>query len=351
MAHSILPLVFIPALVMMTCSLAPGDEAMRWTRLAPIPDAEGFAAPFAGVSGGALLVAGGANITARRWEPDFVKTWHDSVFVLDRAEGQWKSAGRLPRPLGYGVSISVHDRLLCLGGADGERHFAESFALTWNGHAMETAEWPALPRPCAYACGALLGSTIYVAGGTEKPGATLALKSFWALSLDEPNPHWRELEPCPGPERMLAVAGVTGDSFYLFSGTRLTAGPAGEPVREYLRDAYRFTPGRGWTRLADLPRAAVAAPSPAIADHQSRLLILTGDDGVNVHFEPVEQHPGFPRDVLTYDPAADQWHAAGELPFSRATVPTVHWGDRYVIPNGEARPRVRTPEVFSLQLP
>src|SRR5262245_23532811 len=32
-----------------------------WTQLPPLPDREGFAGAFAGVTGGALIVAGGAN--------------------------------------------------------------------------------------------------------------------------------------------------------------------------------------------------------------------------------------------------------------------------------------------------
>src|SRR3954453_4989997 len=42
--------------------VAPAQELFHWQQLAPIPDSEGFAASFAGVSGDALILAGGANI-------------------------------------------------------------------------------------------------------------------------------------------------------------------------------------------------------------------------------------------------------------------------------------------------
>jgi N-acetylneuraminic acid mutarotase len=70
-----------------------------------------------------------------------------------------------------------------------------------------------------------------------------------------------------------------------------------------------------------------------------------------VDFKPVSGHPGFPRDVLAYDTERDVWTVAGEVPFSRATVPVVNWLGRFVIPNGEVRPRVRTPEVWAAELP
>jgi len=139
------------------------------------------------------------------------------------------------------------------------------------------------------------------------PTATTALKTFWSLDLDHLDGGWRELEPWPGPERMLAVAGVARSDFLLFSGASLRAGADGKPVRTFLRDAYRFTPGPGWRRLADLPRAAVAAPSPAIPRGDGALLVVTGDDGTKVDFQPVREHPGFPRDVLAYDTATDRW--------------------------------------------
>jgi len=322
---------------------------LTWDQLRAIPDHEGFAGAFAGVSGGALLVAGGANIPGDKWAEPFVKKWYDSVFVLTRPDAKWRTGFKLPRPLGYGVSISADDRLVCLGGSDSTTHYAEVFALFWHDGAIKRKALPALPMPCAMSCGALVGRTIYVAGGIETPTATTAMHNFWALDLDAPEPLWSELDPWPGPERMLAVAGALDGSFYLFSGAKLTAGDDGKSVREYLRDAYRFTPGEGWKRLADLPRATVAAASPAAA-LGSRLVIVSGDDGLNVTFQPVQKHPGFPRNALSYDMATDSWTVLDNVPISRATAPMVSWRERFIIPNGEVRPRVRTAEVWSLRL-
>jgi N-acetylneuraminic acid mutarotase len=340
-------------LVLLLVIIIPAEavEPSHWSRLPSLPDGEGFAGGFAGVSGGALIVAGGANITGDKWAEPLTKKWYDSVFVLERPEGAWKSGGKLPRALGYGVSVTFDDSVICIGGSDASQHFAEVFRMQWKDGEIQISSLPGLPGPCANACGALIGRTIYVAGGIAAPTATTALKTFWALDLAEAEPRWRELEPWPGPERMLAVAGALDGSFFLFSGAKLRAGADGKPAREFLRDAYRFTPGKGWKRLADLPRAAVAAPSPAPADGPSRLLVFSGDDGLNVTFQPVGKHPGFPRDTLAYEVPTDTWSVLDGLPFSRATAPVVSWRGCVVIPNGEVRPRVRTPEVWSLQVP
>lgn len=303
---------------------------------------------FAGVSGGALLAAGGANFPDKKpWEGG-KKVWYDTVFVLEEPDGAWKVAGALPRPLGYGVSVTHGGGVVCVGGSDAEGHRAESFKLEWRGGKLGTKSLPSLPRSVANMSWALLGDTLYVAGGIEKPDSTSALKTFFALNLAAKPPAWRELEPWPGPARMLAVAAVQDGSFFLVSGTDLSAGPEGKSVRTYLKDAYRFTPGKGWQRIADIPRAAVAAPSPAPSMGQTQFLVVSGDDGTQVATAPTE-HKGFPRTILAYDTRADGWTESGSTPAPRATVPTAQWNGAWLVISGEQRPGIRSPEVWRLQ--
>ena len=334
-----------------TAMAARAETVLHWDKLPPIPDREGFASPLAGTSGGALIVAGGANFPDKRpWEGG-TKIWYDSVYVLDNPAGQWKSGFRLPRPAAYGVSLTTPEGIICIGGGDAKRHFTDVFRLSWDGKAIHFQTLPSLPRPCAFMCGALAARTVYVAGGIDKPDAVECMNTFWSLDLSDPKAGWRELDPPPGsPARMLSVAGSADGSFYRFSGARLFPGPDGKPVRGYMRDAWRFTPGKGWHRLKDLPRACVAAPSPAPVSPGGRLLVVSGDDGLNVHFKPETAHPGFPKDLLAYDPVADTWSLIGPCPFSRGTVPTAFWHDRWIIPNGEARPGYRSNEVWGLTI-
>ncbi len=330
----------------------PADEVRApatWSQLPALPDPEGFAGMFAGVSGERLLVAGGANFPDKRPWAGGTKSWHDSIYALTANGAVWSRAGRLPQALGYGVSIQTDRGVLCAGGSDAQRHYADAFLMHWKSGAVAIESLPPLPQPCAYACGALLGKVVYVAGGTDAPPATRAMKTFWALNLADDRPQWRALEPWPGQARMLAVAGVQADAFYLLGGADLEAGPDGKPVRRYLRDAYRFTPKDGWRRIADVPRPVVAAPSPAPAIGQSHLFVCSGDDGTKVNFQPPAEHPGFPADVLAYHTITDTWIIAGEMPSPRVTTPTVRWQERWVIPSGEIRPGVRSPEVWTFQ--
>jgi N-acetylneuraminic acid mutarotase len=329
----------------------PSLVRLKWQHLPPLPDAEGFAGMFAGSCAGSLTIAGGANFTDKRpWEGG-VKQWYDTVWQLESPEGPWRQVGRLPQPTAYGVSASTSQGLVCAGGGNGQKHFADVYRLAMRNGRLQLEQLPSLPQPCSFACGALVQGTLYILGGIEQPDATACLRTFWALDLQRPGTDWRVLEPCPGSQRNLGVAGAAGDDFYVFSGQRLSPDPPHRPAREFLRDAWRYRPGSGWRRLADLPRPAVGAPSPAPRMPDGRLLVMTGDDGTKITFKPETEHPGFPRDLLAYDPARDAWDVIGEVPFSRATVPTATWQDRVVVPNGEERPGYRSHDVWALVFP
>lgn len=337
------------ALLMSTLLALSALAEDPWQPLPTLPDAEGFAGSFAGVSGGALIVAGGTNFPDKRpWEGG-TKVWHDSVFALEKADGSWIKVGQLPQANGYGVSITTPAGLICLGGGNADVHFREVFRLSYSGQKITTTALPPLPQPCAFMAGALLDQTLYVAGGISSPTATSALSSLWSLDLEKKDASWQELPACPGPARILATLGAHDGSLYLFSGAALKSGADGKPAREWLRDAWAYTPGQGWRQLPDVPRVAVAAPSPApVID--GHLLILGGDDGVNANFEPKDQHPGFPREILGYHPGSQTWVGLGDLPFSLVTTPAVLWQDRIVVPGGEARPGKRSPAVWAGQI-
>ncbi len=323
--------------------LAASLHAEECPALPPLPDKEGFAGAFAGVSGGALLVAGGANFPNKKpWEGG-EKIWYDTVFVLEKPEGTWTVAGKLPRALGYGVCVTYGEQVICVGGSDAKRHFADAFQLEWRGGKLRTTQIPPLPKALANMSGALVGDTLYISGGIESPGSIAASRSTFRMDLKASELRWDAIEPCPGPARMLAVAAGYDGAFWIAGGAELVVGSDGKVERKYLKDAYRYTPGKGWKRIADLPAAVVAAPSPAPAD-ASGFFILGGDDGSQVGTAP-ERHRGFSEQILRYDPKTDRWMKHGTLSAPRVTVPCVRWRGRWVIPSGEIRPGVRSPDV------
>ena len=335
----------VMAIALSTSKGADERAPITWSRLPPLPDSLGVAGAFAGVSGGALMVAGGANFPGKMpWEGG-KKVWHDTVYALERTNGSWRVIGRLPRPLAYGVSLTVPEGVLCVGGSDVERHYADTSVLVYSRGTLEVKSLAPLPIPLANGAGALVGNVAYVAAGSDQPGERSALNRLFALDLAKAAPAWTELEPCPGAARILPVAAAVNGAFYLAGGAALR--PAdGTVKRVYLRDAWRFTPGKSWQRLPDLPKPCVAAASPApVLD--AMMLLVGGDDGSLVGFQPPAKHPGFPKGIQALDVREEKWKTFGEAPVGRATLPSVEWNGMIVLPSGEMRPGVRSPEIWT----
>jgi N-acetylneuraminate epimerase len=324
--------------------------------LAPLPNEHGFAGMFAGVSGGALLCAGGANFPEKPLAQGGKKIWHDRVFALAGPDGAWREVGRLPRVNGYGVSATWRDAVVLVGGGDSQGNFRDACLMRWDGARLAFEVLPPLPIATANGSGAVVGETLYVAGGQETPTATAALRRCFTLDLASPTRAWREITwPTGAPGRILAVAAPHDGWFYLFSGADLFPNAAGQADRRYLNDAWRYRPGAGWHRLADLPHAIAAAPSPAMNAGRSQLVIAGGVWPEFLATLPKNApHPGFPRELLAYDVAADTWSAVPPSGFApsappRVTAPLVGWRHHFVVPSGEVAPGIRTPSVLTYQ--
>ncbi len=328
-------------------------------KIADLPNALGVAGPFCGLIDNCLVVAGGANFPDRPpWEGG-TKVWQRDVYLLDSPSGTWKRAGELPRPLGYGVSISVSDGLMCIGGSDRQQHYADVSLLQLDGGTIRVVELTPLPIPLANMAGALVGSTAIVGGGNFEPGEKSASARYFALDVGIEPIHskrnqWREIERFPGEARILAQAASLQNAFYVFGGIALVqpddvdSTPA--PRRKYLKDGWRWNAKIGWTRIADLPTPLAASPTPCPSVAVDCFLVAGGDDGSRLDFQPVSEHPGFSNQILVYHASTDRWVEAGAIDTPRVTTGFVPWNGKFVIPSGEVRPGVRSPEVCEIEI-
>lgn len=316
-------------------------------QLPDLPEKEGVAGAFAGVSHGTLLLAGGANFPDRKpWEGG-TKIWHDTVYVLENKTNHWKVAGRLPQALAYGVSTTYGDGVLMVGGADAMRHYAQARMMIWKDGKLITKELPALPEDLAYGCGTVIGTKLYLSGGQKVPD-TMPVTSLYRIDLGSKEPKWETLKDCPGPGRMLAAAASHGESLIIAGGVTMVRNEQGELQRKYLDTVYSYDDGHGWRELAKLPRSSTAAPSPC-PNTARGFLLLGGDDGTQIGQEPL-QHCGFSPEIWEFDAAKNSWSVFGKIDSPRVTTPCVSWNDKYLIPSGEIKPGRRTPTMLILDL-
>jgi SSS family transporter len=341
-------ILFVAGIASLLGAESTGADELRWTRAPDLPTPLGLGGPFAGVSNGALIVAGGANFETPPFQGG-AKQWRGDVYVLEPDAESWNIGFQLERPLAYGGSVSTNRGFVILGGGDASRHYRDVRLLEWREGSIEQTKLPDLPEACAMTDATLLGSAIYVAGGQAAPDSRRAMKNFWRLDLDAEAPAWERLEPWPGPARILPVVAAQDGAVFVFSGAELVDADDGTTTRRFLTDAYRYRPRDGWERVADAPQPIVAASS--VPEGQSHILVFSGDDG-ELFFQSqalTDRHPGFPKTVRAYHAITDTWTEIGTTPEALVTTTAVRWQDRIVVPSGEDRPGHRTPHVLILE--
>ena len=105
-----------------------------------------------------MLVLGGANFPDKYpWEGG-TKTWWSTLYSYDLQTGKWTVYDDfLDRPLAYGVSISLPEGLLCIGGCDRTQCSDNVFLIKKeeDSFVIDSVSYPSLPVPLANATGGM----------------------------------------------------------------------------------------------------------------------------------------------------------------------------------------------------
>ncbi len=344
---------------------AQNEEKLDWKALPDLPGGLGVAGPFAGAHNNALIVAGGANFPEGvPWRPtaegyNSPKVYYDTIHVISSDDENHKiitSETKLPKVIGYGVSIPTEDGVICIGGEwkdnvkdeaakkyNTTMHLsAKVFALAHkDGVVTVDTQYPDLPKATTAASGALIGEKIYVVGGDSGEGAT---KNFWVLDLAKRGTDdfkWEEKKTWDGPARTHLIAASQSDGavdcLYIFSGRMKD--DSGK--WHMLSDAHKFNPKtEEWIKLADIqtsgdtqPRCVMAGTAAAIGSNS--LLIFGGANGQRfITLEGLsaqiaaannagnaqaaatleaekqkiqDEHIGFSRDILIFNTITGKW--------------------------------------------
>lgn len=377
---------------------AAGDTILpppqiEWKAIAELPAPPGFesqtgvAGAFAGSQDKILLIAGGANYAAGQAWTEAPKAYWNKIYVLEKTPSEdgnhryaWRDArAELPAEVAYGACVTLPEGVLCIGGRNVDRCFAECRLLHWNAgeKRVEITDFPSLPQPLSNASAVKLGDTVYVIGGREL-SLGRATNTFLALDLTKKADAnafvWQKLPSWDGPPRLnaLAAAGTDGEteSLYLCGGRN----PGG--ADDFLTDLHRYDPvKKTWSMLGNAldatGNAATLMAAPAFFVPPHHLVVVGGTDQKLIELmesnsrrisnsDPeeaedrrklssvlMENFPGYSRNVMAFDIVASEWILLGTFP-ERPPVanPVVYWDGGMIIPGGETGPGRRTNKIW-----
>ena len=346
---------------------AAADRTFNSARFGALPQLrvsgeQGVSAPFAGVSNGFVLVAGGCNFPDVPAAEGGRKVFYSDVYALEAAmpQGGWRKVGQLPDSVAYGVSVSVPDGVAVIGGTNGRQSLATALLLSYSRGKTAVSSLPPLPVGLDNMAGAYGGGYIYVAGGqTDGVTANRAFRLKWPGGSE-----WERLPDFPGKARLQPVAAVQSGAerqmFYLLGGYSADGTNGGGLCYDPLYNRWRET-----SDIAVDGKAVALVGASAVNSGTSFIVCIGGVDrdifnqalkgaapGYMLH-EPAWYR--FRTTLLIYNTITDTWSEMEGAPaLARAGSGVVDYADggthRWLVINGESKPGVRSADATSVSV-
>lgn len=355
-------------------------ESISWNVSGQLPASNGkllgFAGPIAGVNNEVLLVGGGANFPDEMpWNGGKKKYYNDLyIFKKDSRDSLVLfQSHKLPFSLAYAACVSTGKGLLIAGGENDEGISNKVLLIQWDEQSqnIHVMELPDLPIAVTNASVTVSNNKVYLVGGETVDNVS---KRFLLLDLNKAVPMWEQLPSFPKPVShavMVVQSNGKNDCIYVLGGRKRNIGS----TSDLYASNYQFDlKQRKWKQMKSLPSPLAAGTGVAFEDHC--ILLFGGDNGETFHRTEKliaaiagekdeakktllikekagvqSNHPGFSKAVLRYNTLKDQWTVIGYIPFeSPVTTTAVKWNDKVIIPGGEVRAGVRTPQIISAKI-
>ncbi|WP_025765347.1 sodium:solute symporter family transporter [Dyadobacter tibetensis] len=354
---------------------------IKWTVATKLPDAPGHKQPgvagaFVGIHKGVMLIAGGANFPDQMPWQGGTKNYKKEIYILRKAEAGYACTlfqnTLLPHPVAYGGSTSMEDGVVCVGGEINGIPTADAFLMRWEETRVRIISLPSLPIPLTNVGLTHIGSVVYAIGGENEDGPS---RRCFSLNRDDASPSWTALPDLPSARsHAVVVAQSDGSqpSLYVLGGrsAQLSA------ISKLYGNTFRYNPvAKTWSEKAPIGNGNTTTNLSAgtgVAVGASYILLIGGDQGQVFHriedynirlkqatdlleadrlktekLALLTSHTGFSKELLLYNTITDTWTSIGTLPQpGPVTTTAVKWGDDILIPSGEIRPGLRTPEII-----
>lgn len=355
---------------------AASDFTVRTAGTLPPPASGGVKNPgvagaFIGGIGDRIVVAGGSNFAQGAPWDGGAKQFEDAIYLLtpsgDACKCELAADAKLPAGIAHGCAAVAGRSLYCFGGLTAQGESRAVYALTPVGNSVRVDAAGELPAGFRPAAALAYKDEIYIHGVTDGANA------FWRFS--PVSGKWTELAACPGAVRSVGPAFAAQhngreNAMYLIGGRHEKDGEL-----QLCSDVWEYLPVHDkWQAKGDVTvggKPAVVMYAAAVPYGSGHVLVFGGDDGrellrraaleraIGGAATPQEAeslrgelreaftgHEGFSKELLAYHAITNTWVSLGEARTGFPAVSTaVVAGGGIVIPSGEIRPGVRTPDV------
>ena len=321
-------------------------ETMKVTELKPIPDAayaKGVSAPFCGVVGEVLVVAGGANFPDKSLLEGGAKRVYADIWAYEA--GDWVHAGVLPDSTAYGATFAVDGALILAGGNVCGVTTDKVYELKLQDGKAVLRALPPLPVPMEQGGWTRDGDRLYLVGGVGTTGVYACTEGTY---------EWSKVADLPEP-LVQPVAFASGGRLYVWGGFN--------PETLEVSDKGIVLENSAWRATAPIPDGGtfVGATGATLPDGQlavvggvnraifARALHNTPEDRIPyLSKEPAEYQ--FRQAVYAFDPVTETWAQPGSVPACALAGPGVaaFGATALYVAGGELKPGVRSPKIFAL---
>lgn len=331
----------------------------------------GLAGPVAGISHDRLIIGGGSNFpNGAPWNGGN-KVYYNEIYVFKKKEDSViniKNGLHLPYPVAYSANCTTDKGIVVAGGENENGAINKVLLINWDTvkQSLVINYLPALPQPLSSGAIAGIHNDIYFAGGQN---ANAVSNKLYHLDLGHPEKGWDTLPDLPKPvtHTVLYTQSNGPDAcLYLVGGRKRNP----DSTSILYDEVYQFNlETRQWSQKSSLPYALSA--HTGVSWNDSTLLVFSGDRGKTFHETEIllmkiarendpdrkeqlikeknelqKSHPGFNGNVLSYNTHTDVWKKTDSIPFpGQVTTTALKWDGDVIIPCGEIRAGVRTPEI------
>ena len=325
---------------------------------------KGVSALYAGTIGDWLVMGGGCNFPHIPAADQGKKVYYDGIYAAKLSEDDsltWNKVGLLPEASAYGLSVTVPEGIICVGGTSESAGLKRVIRISMEQGSVELDSLPSLPVALDNFTGAVLDRTLYTVGGNAEGVPTDAV---YALQLDAIENGWKRLADFPGGARVQAVCAASKGKLFVWGGF---LPKVQDQLPKVYTNGYAYNPLLGeWTEVAspkDSSGVEISLGGGVATTLTDGNILCAGGVHKDIFLKALQgvysgksylSHPAewyqFNKKVLVYRIESNEWYCALQNSHTaRAGAAIVSHGEVHYLLQGERKPGIRSNEINRLK--